>query len=188
LKPGDVDLAAFQKARVLHVDGLMIEASIEAARQARKMGWAVVMDGGTLREGTSELVSLVDILIASEGFAGQLAGKNAPPEEALEAMLGMGPGTAVITMGAEGSIGAERGRVHFQNPFSVESVDTTGAGDVYHGGYIYGLLQGWDMTESMRFASAVAAMKCRHIGARKGIPRLDEVMRFMQDQGSALRL
>jgi ribokinase len=182
LKAEEVVLSPFRKARVLHVDGLMIHASIQAARQAREMGWTVVMDGGTLREGTLDLVSLVDILIVSERFA---AGLSDSFGKALEAMVGMGPRTAVVTLGPGGSIGSEGGRVHRQDAFPVEAVDTTGAGDVYHGGYIYGVLQGWAMEECMRFASAVSAMKCRRVGARDGIPHLDEVMAFMQRrQGS----
>jgi len=63
----------------------------------------------------------------------------------------------------------------------VEVVDTTGAGDVYHGAYIYGLLKGWDMKTCMRFASATSALKCRVMGARAGIPTLDEINRLLEE-------
>jgi ribokinase len=66
--------------------------------------------------------------------------------------------------------------------FTVEAVDTTGAGDVFHAGYIYGLLQKWDLERVIRFASALAAVKCLQMGGRKGIPHLDEAMRFLQKQ------
>ena len=72
------------------------------------------------------------------------------------------------------------GEILSQKAFPVNAIDTTGAGDVYHGAYIYGLLQGWDMSECMHFASAASAMKCREIGARKGIPRLEEIMEFLK--------
>lgn len=183
LKREEVRLAHFPRARILHVDGLMLEPSIEAARQAREMGWTVVMDGGTMREGSPDLVRLVDILVASEDFARALVGPRAPMEKALEAITRMGAGKAVITLGAKGSIGSEEGKIIFQRSFPVEAVDTTGAGDVYHGAYIYGVLQGWDMAASMRFASAAAAMKCCSIGAREGIPRLEEVLNFMEQAG-----
>jgi ribokinase len=62
----------------------------------------------------------------------------------------------------------------------VEVVDTTGAGDVYHGAYLYGLLQGWDMRKGMRFSSATSALKCRAIGARAGIPTLQEIYRLLE--------
>ena len=182
LKREEVALAHFPKAGILHVDGLMMEAAIEAARQAREMGWKIVMDAGTLRQGSPDLIRFVDIVVASEGFAKALVGPGAPMEKALEAFVEMGAGKAVITLGAQGSVGCENGRIIFQRSYPVMAIDTTGAGDVYHGAYIYGVLQHWDMAACMRFASAIAAMKCRRIGARDGIPRLEEVWSFIEDQ------
>jgi sulfofructose kinase len=182
LGAGDVDLSPFSKAKILHLDGLMIEACLEAARQARKGGLSVVMDAGTMRDGSRELVSLVDVLIASEGFAEPLAGRGASPEKALAALSQLGPKEVVITQGSKGSVGLSGEEIFLQKAFSIDSVDTTGAGDVYHGAYIYGLLQGWNMPECMRFASATAALKCREIGARKGIPRLEEIKEFLNPQ------
>lgn len=182
LRAADVDLSPFSKAKILHFDGLMIEACLEAARQARKRGLSVVMDAGTMRDGSRELVSLVDVLIASEGFAEPLVGRGASPEKALAALRQLGPKEVVITRGSKGSVGLSGEELLFQKAFSIDSVDTTGAGDVYHGAYIYGLLQGWNMPECMRFASATAALKCREIGARKGIPCLEEIKEFLSLQ------
>ena len=86
LRKEDVDVGIFQNARILHLDGLMIEASIEAARQAKALGMTVVMDGGTLREGTRELAQFVDILIVSESFASALVGPKASLSDALYAI------------------------------------------------------------------------------------------------------
>lgn len=105
LKADDVDLSIFPNAQILHIDSLMTDAAIEAARQAKAAGMLVVMDGGTMRKGTSRLVSLVDILIASETFATSLVGFEAPIETALNGFQKMGPGQVVITLGAKGSIG-----------------------------------------------------------------------------------
>lgn len=182
LRAADVDLSPFSKAKILHLDGLMIEACLEAARQARKRGLSVVMDAGTMRDGSRELVSLVDVLIASEGFAEPLVGRGASPEKVLAALRQLGPKEVIITRGSKESVGLSGEELLFQKAFSIDSVDTTGAGDVYHGGYIYGLLQGWDVPECMRFASATAALKCREIGARKGIPRLEEIKEFLSLQ------
>jgi ribokinase len=86
----------------------------------------------------------------------------------------------VITLGSKGSIGlSDQGIVHHK-AFPVTAVDTTGAGDVYHGAYIYGLLQNWDMYQCMRFASAAAAIKCKEIGAQTGIPHLEAVHNFIR--------
>ena len=181
LKAADVDLSPFPKARILHTDALMVEASIEAARQAKEMGLTVVMDAGTLREGYRELASMVDVMIGSERFGKAVAGSDEPVHKALEVLSQWGPREVVITLGAKGSIGWHGGKIISQKAFPVNVVDTTGAGDVYHGAYIYGLLQGWDMAECMRFASATSALKCMEIGARKGIPTLKETLSFMKN-------
>ena len=179
LQTNEVDLSPFVRAKVLHLDGLMIEASVEAARQARARGLKVVLDAGTMRKGSLDLVSQTDVLIASERFAGPLVGEHSPPEKALEALSRLGPEKIVITLGAKGSRGWEKGEILAQPAFPVDAVDTTGAGDVYHGAYIYSLLNGWDMKACMRFASATAALKCKAVGARAGIPTLREVTRFL---------
>jgi len=180
LKKEEIDLSPFTGARVLHLDGLMIEASMEAARQAKARGLKVVLDAGTLREGSLELAAHVDVLIASARFAVPLVGENAPPEKALEALSRCGPGEIVITLGSKGSVGWNRSRLLGQSAFPVDAVYTTGKRDVYHGAYIYGLLQGWDMCACMRFASAASALKCRAVGARAGIPRLGDVLQFLE--------
>lgn len=179
LTKNQVDLSPFAQAEIVHLDGLMIEASLEAVAQARSRKLTVVLDAGTMREGSLELASRVDILIASARFADPLAGAGAEPEKAFDALCALGPKTVVMTLGRRGSIGWDGDARVWQQAFPVEAVDTTGAGDVYHGGYIYGVLQNWPLKESMRFASAVAALKCREMGARRGIPGLDEVKAFM---------
>ena len=123
---------------------------------------------------------MVDVLIASERFADPLIEDTTKPEKILEVLHDLGPKEVVVTLGPKGSIGLSGKTINFQKAFSVDAVDTTGAGDVYHGAYIYGLLQGWNMQNCMRFASAVSAIKCRRIGAREGIPHLEEIMEFMR--------
>jgi len=145
------------------------------------MGLTIVMDAGTMREGSQELLSMVDVLIASERFAEPLVGDIAPPEKALRALHELGPKEVIITLGSKGSIGLSGKEINLQKAFPIDAVDTTGAGDVYHGAYIYGLLQGWDIQKCMRFASAASAIKCTQIGARKGIPGLKEIKEFMRE-------
>jgi sulfofructose kinase len=179
LKAADVDLSPFPQAEILHIDGLMIEACQEAARQARERELTVVLDASTMREGSLELASMVDVLIASQRFAEALSGKGVPSRKVLEHLRRLGPREVVITRGIKGSMGLIGGEIIQQDAYKVDAVDTTGAGDVYHGAYVYGLLRGWGMRECMRFASAAAALKCRQIGAHKGIPRLAEVEQFL---------
>jgi ribokinase len=179
LKPEDVNLSLFPSAPLLHLDGLMTDASIEAAKQAKKRGMKVVLDAGTMREGYRELLRLVDVLIASERFAEPLLGTHASPETSLKALRELCPGEVIITLGSKGSIGYDHGEVISQKAISIKAIDTTGAGDVYHGAYIYGILQGWDMNECMRFATVASGLKCREIGAQEGIPGLDEIKKFL---------
>ena len=182
LDVAEVDLGLFPAAEILHLDGLMIAASIAAARQARARGMRVVLDAGTLREGSRELLRHVDVLIASETFAAPLLGPEAPVREALEVLHALGPPEVVITLGPEGSIGLGEQGIHRQAAFTVPVKDTTGAGDVYHGGYLYGLLQNWNMPRCMRFASAVAALKCTRMGAQAGAPDLAAVESLLKNQ------
>ena len=123
---------------------------------------------------------MVDILIASETFADPLVGSDASVETALHVLSELGPRQVVITLGVKGSIGQSDHGIVRQKAFHVLSRDTTGAGDVYHGAYIYGLLVGWEMAGCMRFASAAAALKCMKGGAGSGIPGLEEIYDLMK--------
>lgn len=184
-EPSEIDLSPFTGAKVLHLDGLKIEASIEAARQARATGMTVVLDAGTFREKTPLLLPLVDILIASQRFAGPLVGAGAPETEAIKALSAFGASRIVITLGAGGSIGYDGKRIISQPAFPVNAVDSTGAGDVYHGAYIRQFLEGSDMADCMKFASAAAALKCTVSGNRAGVPNLEQVLQLMQRSAGA---
>jgi sulfofructose kinase len=156
--------------RVLHLDGCDSAAAIQAARWAREDGMPVVIDIDQLYDdSTHELLPLVDYLIASSEFA--------EDPRALADLYGCP--VVGITRGAEGAVFLDHGRLLTSPAFKVPIADTTGAGDVFHGAFIYGLLQAWPLEEIIRFAHAVAAMKCMQIGARRGIPTLSEVQQFL---------
>ena len=157
--------------RVLHLDGCDSAAAIQAARWAREDGMPVIIDIDELYdESTHELLRLVDYLIAGSDFA----------EDPHELADRYGCPVVGITRGAEGAVFLDRGRLMKSAAFKVPVADTTGAGDVFHGGFIYGLLQGWALDDVIRFAHAVAAMKCMHIGARRGIPTISQVQEFLK--------
>jgi sugar/nucleoside kinase (ribokinase family) len=157
--------------RVLHLDGCDSEAAIQAARWARQAGMPVVIDIDEIYdESTHELLKLTDYLIAGSDFAQD-------PHELADRY---GCPVAGITLGAGGAVFWNRNRLLKSAAFRVPVADTTGAGDVFHGGFIYGLLQGWAIEDVIRFAHAVAAMKCMHIGARRGIPNLAQVQEFLK--------
>ncbi|MBN2060860.1 MAG: sugar kinase [Deltaproteobacteria bacterium] len=180
LESEDISIGGFSEAKVLHLDSLMIEAGIEAAVQARRMGLKVVMDAGTMRKGAERLLPLVDILIASESFAAPIVRGGISPEKSIIALKRLCKGTIIVTLGEKGCVGSLNGEMIRQKAFKVKAIDTTGAGDVFHGAYIYGLLQEWGVRECMRFASAVSALKCRKIGAWAGIPGIREVKNFLE--------
>ena len=141
----------------------------------------VVMDAGTLRDGSLDLIAHVDVLISSEPFADALAHSGESYAQTLDKMKRMGPDQVVITLGSKGSVGLDGKGIVRQPAFPVVSKNTTGAGDVYHGAYIYGLLRGWDMRGCMRLASAAAALKCQNGGGWDGIPNRRVVDRLLQE-------
>lgn len=183
LRPGELARDFLRGSNFLLLDGLMREVSLHAAREARAAGVPVMLDAGRLREGMADIAGASDYVVGSEEFALGL-GWRGEPVGFRETAKRLTPGTLTITLG-------ERGSVTFQGQeddiisvpaFAVRTVDTTGAGDVFHGGYIYGLLKGWDIRETLRFASALAAMKCRSVGGRAGIPGLEAVMEFLRQR------
>jgi sulfofructose kinase len=174
LSPTEVDLSCLQGAALLLVDGFQMDAQIHAAEEARRQGIRVLLDAGTISEGMGELVALSDVLIASERYASEVAPRG-EIEDSLIELSRMGPRIVVVTLGKEGSIGLEGDKLVHQPPLQVAAKDTTGAGDVYFGGYAYGLLQGWPLERCMQIASAAAGLSCRELGARASLPDLEEV-------------
>jgi ribokinase len=160
---------------VLHLDGLHLQPAVCAAEMARDKGVLTVLDAGTFRAGMEELLPLIDHLVVSEKFARQATGEKAIAK-ALVLLARFGAQAVTITAGKDGSVSLEKGgEPVFQPIFHVDVVDTTGCGDVFHGGYIYGLLQGWALQHRVRFAAACAALKAKRLGGRTAIPCLAEV-------------
>jgi sulfofructose kinase len=145
---------------------------------AGKTSWAVA-------QGMASLVELTDMLICGAGFGPALTGKR-DVWEAGEALLSRGPRLVVQTEGAAGCYTTTASRRFHTPAFKVEVVDTTGAGDVFHGAYIFGLLQGWDHQRIARFATAMSAIKCTRLGGRSGIPGLAEVQKFLELRGKEI--
>jgi len=169
----------------LLLDGLMEDVSLYAAERARTLAIPVMLDAGRARPGLLEVARLSDYVVASEEFANDL-GWDLTQETLRREKEKLGIRVLTITFGERGSITLSDDQVIQVPAFTVEAVDTTGAGDVFHGGYIYGLLQRWDLKDTITFASALAAMKCTKTGGRAGIPQLNEVMEFLVKKGYAL--
>ena len=140
------------------------------------------MDGERVVEGIDQVWPGVDLLACNPRFVAQVTGR-ADLEDGLRALAARGPARVAATLAGEGAIGLEAGRVVRAPGFPVSVVDTNGAGDVFHGACAVGELRDWPFEWTLLFANAVAAMKCRTLGGRRGIPRLPEVAAFLGARG-----
>lgn len=179
LLPEEIDYEYLGKAKYLHLENGR-PASAAATLFAREHGIVTVMDADNYQEGIVKLLPCLDVFIASEFFYRDMFG-DLPYEEGCRKLLEAGPSTAIVTLGSRGSVGMTAQDGFFRTEsFQVPVRDTTGAGDVFHGAYIVGLLEGMDAPECARFASAVSAIKCTCFGGRTGIPNRDTVQRFLE--------
>jgi len=180
LSPADLDREYVAAARVVLIDGFG-PAALAAAGCARQAGRTVVLDAAGCppdRDALEAVLAATDVAIGSAAFGRGLIGRD-DPAAAADAARALGPATAVVTGGADGAWAASpEGRFH-QPAFDVDVVDTTGAGDVFHGAFIVGLLEGRPLRGTTAFAAAVAAMSCRALGGRAGIPTRQEALDFL---------
>ncbi len=179
-------LERLRDAGCVLVDGTLRESSTRAADEARRLGVPVVADcqWGT-GERVRDLLAHVDHAILGEGRAlAQEVGDDL--RRACEIVREMGPRHVVITLGARGLVSMEGESFRQEPAYAVDVVDTTGAGDVFHGAFCYGLVLGLSTEDNLRFASATASLKCRRLGGRAGIPTFDEVVAFLRGHGVEL--
>ncbi|HYL79577.1 MAG TPA: PfkB family carbohydrate kinase [Candidatus Acidoferrum sp.] len=182
LQPGELSREAVCAGRLLHLDGYEGAAALQAARWAREAGIPVSLDAEDSTEQREELFRYTDILIVSRPFGRELTGRVDPPD-ILHGLARLGPACVGVTLGEQGSALLHRQEIVEVPAFPVEVVDTTGAGDVFHGAFLYGLLQGWKAGDILLFANAVSALKCTRLGGRAGIPRPAEVRTFLDVRG-----
>ena len=173
-----------QEAAILHLDGTHYENAVQAARIAREAGVTVSLDGCSMQidnEKNRRLASMADILIMNAKYPLRVSGKGGHREALLE-MAAWGPRTLMCTLGGQGVLAVIGGRVEAFPAYEVDVVDTTGAGDVFHGAFLAGLLEGMDLRRNIRFAAAAAALKCTRPGGRAGIPDRETALRFMEER------
>jgi sulfofructose kinase len=164
--------------KLLHLDGHDIRAAIQCARWAREEGVLTILDADKVEPLTPELIKVIDFVVTSSRFPVLFTGIP-DREKALMELQKHTPGFLCATLGPEGAMALMDGQILYVHGFKAEVVDTTGAGDVFHAGFIYGLLQNWEVAEILKFANAAAALKCRDLGGRRAIPTLDEVHRLL---------
>ncbi len=162
----------------LLVDDVYAELATKAAQSAREAGVPVIGDM-TPGDRGKDLLPWVDILIAPKTYIHKL-GLEDNPFAALDCIHQLGPSVAVITLGADGWIYSSGEGKGSGKAFKVRAVDTTGAGDSFHGAFAFAFAQGWDIEKCCTFASAVAAIKCTKPGGRTGLPDLRTVLDFLK--------
>ena len=182
IRPEELDRTAIIAGRLLHVDGIDPEAAVQAIGWAREAGMRVTMDGERIVPGIEEVWPRVDLLVCNPRFLAAVTGEQTP-KEGLQALAACGPSRVAVTLAEEGVLGFTEGRFMRIPGFPIKAVDTNGAGDVFHGACAVGELRDWSLEWTLTFASAVAAMKCRSLGGRRGIPRLPEVAEFLETHG-----
>ena len=187
LSARDMVLRDLPPARAFHTDGRDTGACLKAMRHYRAAGAATVLDAGSPRPRMDDITALTDHFVASHSFMKQVFGPRIKPETACRRILEKGPHTALVTLADRGCCGATREGQLFRAPGHHRKnfiVDTTGAGDVFHAGYIYGLLQGWPVARRAAFANAAAFLKCGAPGGRLGIRGVREIIKLMGDEGA----
>lgn len=182
LAPEEVREYLIRSAKILHLNGRHWDACLHAAALAKKGGVTVSFDGGAhrFRPEHRELLPRADLCIVAREYAAAYTGAD-EPDAAAKALLAAGPRVVVITMGSEGSLVRSRDGESFHQPaYRAEPlVDTTGAGDAYHGAFLFALARGCSLREAGRHAAAVGAMNTRALGGRAGLPTFSELEGFL---------
>ena len=176
----DVPKAAVTSGRFLIVDCHQTAASAQAARYARQAGIPTVIDVEKVRPGIGDLLLNIDAIIAAEAFPTVLTGHEGLGRALEEIGREFGAPLVCVTLGAKGSLAWCNGREIRTPAFPVDCVDSTGAGDAFRGAFAAACLRApeGEIEDVLTYANAVAALNCRALGARGGIPTPDEVEHF----------
>ncbi len=175
LRADELDRAILTAGHALLLDADDIDTAILAATWARDAGALVMLDVDEPGPRTDALLARSDAVIVSDRFAQRHTG-IADLRAALRRMAARGPALAAATLGAGGALAYAGGRTLYVPAFRVAVVDSTSAGDMFHAGCLYGLLQDWTVDRALRFASAAAALACTALGGRASVPALDRVL------------
>lgn len=181
LKPEHLKQNWIRNSQVLLVDGHDTAAAAQAADWARAAKIPVVADVDNVYPGLEALLEQTDYLFTSSEFPASVINESNPLAALPQIAQRYGCMVTGITLGRLGALAWDGSRFHYSRGFVVDARDTTGAGDVFHAGVVYGIVRRWRLREILEFSCAAAALNCTAFGARGGIKSLREIRKFMKD-------
>lgn len=182
LHPAELRTEDIVNTRMLHIDGYDVDAATHAAKIAREHGIPVSIDVDTVYDGFDAVLRNVDYLVASSSWPGKWTGISDPLEALTSLHAEYGTTITAMTLGNHGSLALYEGTWYYSPAFVVPCVDTTGAGDVFHGAFCCAMLEGMPMQAALEFSNAAAALNCTAVGARGHIPTRAEVAALQADE------
>lgn len=183
MEPSELSDEMISSAGLLHIDGHDTALVAEAARIARRHGIPVTVDVDTIYKGFEDVLPNVDYLITSSEFPARWTGEDDPLKALERIQKEYGMRCAAMTLGAHGSLALLDGRFHYSPGFVVSCLDTTGAGDIFHGAFCYSLVRGFPLDGALEFSNAMAALNCMAMGARGGIAGEAQARALMAGNG-----
>jgi sulfofructose kinase len=180
LDPARITPQSIVGARMLHVDGHDTPAVAKAARIAREHGIPVSVDVDTIYPGFESVLESADYLVASTTFPARWTGEQDPLRALEQIQNKHSMKVAAMTLGQHGALARSEGKFIYSPGFIVDCVDTTGAGDVFHGAFCYSVLKGMSLRDSLEFSNAMAALNCTRLGARGGIATAAEARALIE--------
>jgi len=180
IDPASITVEKITCARLLHIDGHDTPAVSRAAEIARRHQITVSVDVDTIYPGFEGVLPNVDYLIASSDFPSRWTHEPEPFRALSMIQDEYGMRVAAMTLGADGSLARVEGRFIYSPGFVVDAIDTTGAGDVFHGAFCYSVIESMPVREALEFSNAMAALNCTALGARGHIASLPEAQALMR--------
>jgi ribokinase len=178
-----INQEAIKSARLLHVD-IYTPAVLAACETARSEGVPISVDADALFPGLEHLLEMASIFIPAREIAAQLIGEDDPAMAGKSILEKYDLDLVVVTRGKDGSVSTTPEETVSVGGFEIDALDTTGAGGVYQGAYLYGHLQEWPLARTARFANAAAALMCSGMNGWADIPTLDQVEQFLHKRGA----
>jgi sugar/nucleoside kinase (ribokinase family) len=190
LSPSDLREEDVRHARLLHIDGYDVEAATHAAKIAQAHGIPVSLDVDSVYPGFDAVLRHVDYLVAGSSWPSKWTGESDPFDALLSLNREYGCRVTSMTLGNRGSLALYQERWYYSAAFEVPCLDTTGAGDVFHGAFCCAMLEDMALDEALTFSNAAAALNCTAIGARGHVPTRSEINQliFEAKNGKVKRL